>query len=217
MTELIVSVDNIAPDELVLPIYHSTDCDFFKFNASAFIRPDYDYRETKYLIRNGKIRAFFDLKVYDTRDTVYNICRRAFDFGAEFITVCNEWRMIDAAFKAKTAPEQKIIAVDKLSDDICNRTIFTNHEINYDGFIVNDLTAIKSIRSHFTTRDRNLTLIVPGVRPFGYLPDNHISPHTPRAAALAGADFIVIGRPITTSVDPVNIVRNLMFELSTSV
>lgn len=46
------------------------------------------------------------------------------------------------------------------------------------------------------------TLVVPGIRPEGAAADDQKRIMTPRQAALAGADWIVVGRPITQAADP---------------
>jgi orotidine-5'-phosphate decarboxylase len=45
-------------------------------------------------------------------------------------------------------------------------------------------------------------LVVPGVRPVGSAADDQARPATPAEAARAGADWIVVGRPITAAEDP---------------
>jgi orotidine-5'-phosphate decarboxylase len=46
------------------------------------------------------------------------------------------------------------------------------------------------------------TLVVPGVRPAGSAADDQARTATPEAMAAAGADFIVVGRPVTRAPDP---------------
>ena len=45
-------------------------------------------------------------------------------------------------------------------------------------------------------------LVVPGIRPSGAPPGDQARTMTPRAALDAGADWLVIGRPITEAADP---------------
>lgn len=55
------------------------------------------------------------------------------------------------------------------------------------------------LRDAFGTR---LVLVVPGIRPDGAAADDQARTVTPREAVAAGADWIVVGRPITGSADP---------------
>ena len=45
-------------------------------------------------------------------------------------------------------------------------------------------------------------LVVPGVRPAGSAADDQARTATPEEMAAAGADFVVVGRPITKAADP---------------
>ena len=49
----------------------------------------------------------------------------------------------------------------------------------------------------------DLMIVVPGVRPTGSDAHDQARTVTPAAAAAAGADYLVVGRPITASADPV--------------
>ena len=57
-----------------------------------------------------------------------------------------------------------------------------------------------------------LPCVVPGVRPAGSSPNDQHVVVTPRMAAFAGADYIVVGRPITESADPARAAEELMLE-----
>lgn len=57
-------------------------------------------------------------------------------------------------------------------------------------------------------------LVVPGIRPAGADADDQKRIMTPRQAARAGADWIVVGRPITRSADPVAAAQAIQAELA---
>ena len=65
-----------------------------------------------------------------------------------------------------------------------------------------------------TLAGNDFVLAVPGLRPTGALPDDQKRTMTPRAAAKAGADIVVIGRPITGAKDPAAAARAIAAEMA---
>lgn len=57
---------------------------------------------------------------------------------------------------------------------------------------------------------RNMMTVVPGIRPLGYKKDDQRRTATPREALDAGADYLVIGRPLTQKRDPVTALHDMM-------
>ena len=57
-------------------------------------------------------------------------------------------------------------------------------------------------------------LITPGIRPAGTETGDQKRAATPSAAVAAGADYLVVGRPITQAEDPAAAARSLIAELS---
>lgn len=55
-------------------------------------------------------------------------------------------------------------------------------------------------------------LVVPGIRPAGANGDDQVRVLTPAAAVERGADYLVVGRPITASDDPVGVARGIRLE-----
>ena len=53
-------------------------------------------------------------------------------------------------------------------------------------------------------------LVVPGIRPYGGNGDDQVRVLTPAAALDAGADYLVVGRPITAADDPVGVAKGIV-------
>lgn len=56
-------------------------------------------------------------------------------------------------------------------------------------------------------------IVCPGIRPAGSPEDDQVRAVTPRLAREAGADYIVVGRPITKAADPVKAAQRILQEL----
>ena len=67
-----------------------------------------------------------------------------------------------------------------------------------------------------TFPDRDLTVVTPGIRPVSATNDDQKRVTTPAAAFAAGADHIVIGRPVTQAVDPRAAVAEILRDIETA-
>jgi orotidine-5'-phosphate decarboxylase len=63
------------------------------------------------------------------------------------------------------------------------------------------------------TKHPGFVILTPGVRPAGAALDDQIRVMTPAEAILAGADYLVVGRPITAAVDPVSAAQKILAEI----
>ena len=77
-----------------------------------------------------------------------------------------------------------------------------------DGLIVSG-QAIKACRSEFP----NAILVSPGIRPAGSSPDDHKRSTTPSEAMHYGADYLVVGRPISKSSDHQGVAQQIIDEI----
>ena len=160
------------------------------------------------------IEIFLDLKLHDIPNTVAGACRSVADLNPKFLTVhaSGGSKMISAA--SSTLPKVEITAVtiltslDKeqmiamgLSENIENLTLsLAKNAVNSGArAIVSSPQEVSFLRKHLGEK---VTLITPGVRPSGAERDDQERIMTPREAIEAGADFVVIGRPITKASDP---------------
>jgi orotidine-5'-phosphate decarboxylase len=56
-------------------------------------------------------------------------------------------------------------------------------------------------------------VVVPGVRPAGFGSNDHVRVLSPREALAAGADRLVVGRPVTDASDPAAAARMVLAEI----
>jgi orotidine-5'-phosphate decarboxylase len=161
------------------------------------------------------IEVFLDLKLHDIPNTVAGACRSVADINPKFLTVhaSGGSKMISAA--SSTLPKVEITAVTiltsldqeqmiamGLSENIESLTLtLAKNAVNSGArAIVSSPQEVSLLRRHLGEK---VTLITPGVRPSGAERDDQERIMTPRQAIEAGADFVVIGRPITKASDPI--------------
>ena len=64
--------------------------------------------------------------------------------------------------------------------------------------------------------DRNMKLVIPGIRPTGSDEHDQKRTMTPAEAVAAGADYLVVGRPITAAPDPTIAVKQILEEIESA-
>ena len=160
------------------------------------------------------IEIFLDLKLHDISNTVAGACRSIADLSPRFLTVhaSGGSKMIAAA--SSSLPKVEITAVTILTsldqeallamgfkEKIEDLTLaLAKNAVNSGArAIVSSPQEVSFLRKHL---GKAVTLITPGVRPLGAERDDQERVMTPRQAIEAGADFVVIGRPITKATDP---------------
>lgn len=160
------------------------------------------------------VEIFLDLKLHDIPNTVAGACRSVADINPKFLTVhaSGGSKMISAASSALpkveitavtilTSLDQEQMLAMGLSENIENLTLsLAKNAVNSGArAIVSSPQEVSLLRKHLGEK---VTLITPGVRPSGAERDDQERIMTPRQAIDAGADFVVIGRPITKASDP---------------
>lgn len=165
------------------------------------------------LIRDGK-RVFLDYKYYDVPETLKKAVSRAATLGVSFLTVHGSRSLIDGAVQGRAGSGLKLFAVTVLTSmdagDIS--------EMGYAHTSVEELVLFRARNALAAGCDgviasgrearrikefsgNNLLVVTPGIRPDDYPQDDQKRRTTAQDAILAGADYLVIGRPIT---DPAN-------------
>ena len=173
------------------------------------------------LIKNENVKIFLDLKLHDIPNTVKKGIEALIKLNPYFITIhiSGGDEMMRAACLSKK--NIKILGVSVLTslnshltkkyyndNDIENIVSnFTQYalESKLDGVVCSPKEILK-IREN---TKKKLLIITPGVRPINYnnTNDDQSRTMTPKEAIDAGADYLVIGRPITQSKDPLEAIK----------
>lgn len=173
--------------------------------------------------------VFLDLKLHDIPAQVAGAVRAAEQLGPRFLTVhaSGGRAMLEAAVGA--ADDVEILGVTVLtslddgdlsdlgttgsSSDQVARLAELAMTAGVDGLVCSPLE-ISLLRSRFGPASAGgPILVVPGIRPQGSDRDDQRRTLTPAEAIRAGADHIVIGRPITGAADPLATARAILAEV----
>jgi len=197
---------------------------FYKIGYQLF--PIGGLQLAKQLSVNGK-KIFLDFKFHDIGATVERGVKSVCALGGDFLTVHAEPDVMKGAVAGRgDDPRLKILAVtvltslnqDSLSkigidmpleDLVLKRAEFAA-EAGVDGVVASAREAA-TIKARFGD---DLTIVTPGVRPAGASADDQQRVATPSNAIMAGADHIVIGRPIIAAKDPRAATEGILLELA---
>ncbi len=179
----------------------------------------------KELMKQGK-RVFLDYKYYDIEETIKNAVKRAAELKIDFLTVHGAAGILKAAVEGRGTSKLKILCVTVLTsmdaEDIREMGFQCNVEelvlaraikaldAGCDGVIASALEAA-TIRARTNNK---LMIVSPGIRPMGSTPSEQKRTATPHEAIRAGADYLVIGRPITAEPEPKRAASAIIAEMA---
>ena len=181
-------------------------------------------------IQHKGFDVFLDLKYHDIPNTVARACEAAAELGVWMVNVhaSGGRRMMEAAAEAvaNSSSKPKLIAVTVLtsmsSEDLIELGINESPEekalnlaqlaksSGLDGVVCSALEA-ESMQKQL---GEAFLLVSPGIRPAGSKADDQRRIMTPVEALKSGSDYLVIGRPITQSDDPMGVLRTINSEIS---
>jgi orotidine-5'-phosphate decarboxylase len=165
------------------------------------------------LVRAGK-KVFADLKLHDIGNTVARGVESVAKSGATFLTVHAYPQTMKAAVEGRAGSNLKILAVTVLTSyddddlhaagyrlgvpDLVEARARQAQALGVDGLVCSpeEAASLRRIVGH------QMNLVTPGIRPAGSATDDQKRIMTPSRAIAAGADYLVVGRPITGAADP---------------
>ena len=179
------------------------------------------------LIRGGK-RVFLDMKLFDIGATVEAAVRGLVQFELDLLTVHGDPHVVRAAVRGRGAAPTRILAVTILTSldrDDLDEAMFASGDIaplaverarralaaGADGVIAapSEAAAIRAL-----PEARGRLIVTPGVRPAGAAHDDQKRVATPAEAIAAGADHVVVGRPVHRADDPAAAARAILASLA---
>jgi orotidine-5'-phosphate decarboxylase len=175
--------------------------------------------------------VFLDLKLHDIPNTVAGAVRSVATSGADMLTLHASGgpAMLAAAAEAAAAlpSAPKLLAVSVLTSmdesqlsaigvegspaDQVLRLARLASQSGISGLVASP-EEVAQLRSVFP----ELTLVIPGIRHAGSSVGDQKRVATPAAAVLAGADYLVIGRPITQADDPAAAAEAILNEIDSA-
>ena len=168
---------------------------------------------TRELVNAGK-KVFVDLKLHDIGNTVARGVESIATLGATFLTVHAYPQTMKAAVEARAGSDLKILAVTVLTSyddgdlhaagyrlsvsDLVEARAQQAQVLGVDGLVSSpeEAASLRKIVGH------QMSLVTPGIRPAGASAGDQKRIMTPARAIAAGADYLVVGRPITEAADP---------------
>jgi orotidine-5'-phosphate decarboxylase len=159
-------------------------------------------------------KVFVDLKLHDIGNTVARGVESVAKLGATFLTVHAYPQTMKAAVEGRAGSGLKILGVTVLTSyddgdlhaagyrlgvsDLVEARAQQAQVLGLDGLVCSpeEATTLHKIVGH------QMVLVTPGIRPAGSATGDQKRIMTPARAIAAGADYLVVGRPVMEAADP---------------
>ncbi|MFL6529518.1 MAG: orotidine-5'-phosphate decarboxylase [Chthoniobacterales bacterium] len=222
---LIIALDVASADEaLGLMRELSGEVSFFKIGLQLYTAAG---PEIVRAVTATGAKVFLDLKLYDIPNTVAKAVSAAAELGVAMLTLhlSGGRKMLDAA--AAGCPSNLLllgVTVLTSADDATLREIGIESTVAEQALRLAAIGSAAGIRGLIAsphevaslrkTLGTTTKIITPGVRPTWSAADDQKRFTTPTEALRNGADYLVIGRPVTAHPDPREAVRTIISEIT---
>jgi orotidine-5'-phosphate decarboxylase len=221
---LIVALDvpSVAAAEAIVERLGDT-VSFYKIGYQLAFAGGLAFAET--LVRANK-QVFADLKLHDIGHTVARGVESVARLGATFLTVHAYPQTMHAAVDARAGSKLRILAVTVLTsyddadlaaagydftvDELVAERAAQARDIGVDGLVCSP-EEVANVRAIAGAR---MTLVTPGIRPAGAASGDQKRVMTPAKAIAAGADYLVVGRPVIEAPDPKAAAQAIVAEIA---
>jgi orotidine-5'-phosphate decarboxylase len=220
MTDLIIALDLPSREQALDLVDRLGDAvDFYKVGSPLFTRVGPPI--VNELRARGK-RVFLDLKYHDIPSTVANAVASAADLDVQLITLhaSGGEAMLRAAREVVADDGPRLLGVTILTsftafdvEQVWNKEIKSVRDevarlaaLAVDAGLHGVVTSPLEVEALKRRHGANTIVVTPGIRAAGDGLGDQARTATPAEAARAGADYLVIGRPVITAADPVAVV-----------
>jgi orotidine-5'-phosphate decarboxylase len=165
-------------------------------------------------LKDAGKRVFFDAKLYDIGETVERAVENVARLGVDFLTIHANTPTLRAAAAGRGSSDLKLLAVTVLTsmgaedladlgfagmpvEDLVLKRAGQAVEAGIDGVIASGGEAARIRAAH-----ERLTIVTPGIRRSSDAMGDQKRAMSPADAIRAGADYLVVGRPIAKAPDP---------------
>jgi orotidine-5'-phosphate decarboxylase len=165
--------------------------------------------------------VFLDLKLHDIPNTVERAARNVARLGVAMFTVhaLGGEAMVAAAVRGAAQGAEEgghpvpLVATVTVLSSLSGESLATPASLAFEARAAGATAAVVSGEDVSVVREvmgEEFCLVVPGIRPPGSNGHDQVRILTPGEAVEAGADYLVVGRPITESSDPSGAARSIL-------
>jgi orotidine-5'-phosphate decarboxylase len=231
---IIVPLDVSTESEAIAWLDRLPQAQFWKVGLELFVSSGGGILQT---LKARQKRIFLDLKFHDIPNTMAGACRAAGRYGVDLLTV-HATAGRDALMAAQTAAEAGATLAGQSPPQVIAVTVLTSLTARALAFdlkiplelpeyalhlamlaqesgLAGAVCSPQEVEQLRTVCGDAFLLVCPGVRPKGSESGDQRRSLTPAAALKAGANYLVIGRPITAAPDPVAAFEQICEELAT--
>ena len=197
---------------------------FFKVGYQLFIGEGLTF--VRRLIE-GNNRVFLDLKMDDVEETIRRAVANIAASEVEFLTIHGSGETVRAARDGRGAREKpKLLSVTLLSSLDANdlKDLFADSKLTVESYVkwrakqaidngCEGLIASGETIGMLRKLYPSAIIVAPGIRPADSSRDDHKRALSPDDAIRAGADYLVVGRPIRNSSNPRNAAEKIIEEM----
>lgn len=232
---IIVPLDVPTEAEAIALLDRIPQVTFWKVGLELFVSSGSRILE---VLKTREKRIFLDLKFHDIPNTMAGACRAAAGYGVDLVTVHAAAGQV-ALKAAQTAAEEGAAAAGLPTPNLIAVTLLTSINSRALAFELkvplelDDYTLQMALMAEASglagvvcspqevaqlrnTCRKGFVFVCPGVRPIWAEAGDQQRSLTPSAAIKAGADYLVVGRPITTAIDPAAAFAQVVQEIEQS-